>query len=450
MHITKSFSAIVSLSLALAQSLSVQAAPQEDTGRNIDRKNGFQPFYIGVTAGVPSGFSTFSSFAQDGFHAGFAGDIFAGYRFNGILSAEADLGWGLTTMGARSCCSDSYWVGDDWSSYYGSVLGMTGWYRDDVRTAVFTQRYGARLNVDILGFFAGTKDSGWHLELAPQTFLYGTKSRLIPATGSSTLLSGPARWHFGYGAALQAGYEITRSLRVGLSCGLTFLTGQNMDGLSGRGIHGSNAVLDAAVRISWNLPVTVARRPGASTGEGRPEGFRTDAPAVKPTTEPAAAEKATENKPKPATGTPEQTSGSAEQTANRSQEAESSVKPQPEASEVHPIPAEEKPAEPVDIYFDKSSWAIGAQQTGKLKEAAAYLAAHPEVGAEVTGWCDKYGTDEVNSTISEFRARVVKKWLVKAGIDAGRISTSGNGVDTDEKDRSIARRASIIFKISEQ
>lgn len=443
MHITKSFSAIVSLSLALAQSLSVQAAPQEDTGRDIDRKNAFQPFYIGAAAGVPSGFSTFSSFAQDGFHAGFAGDIFAGYRFNGILSAEADLGWGLTTMGARSCCSDSYWVGDDWNSYYGSVLGMTGWYRDDVRTAVFTQRYGARLNVDILGFFSGTKDSGWHLGLAPQTFLYGTKSRLVPATGGGTLLSGPARWHFGYGAALQAGYEITRSLRVGLSCGLTFLTGQNIDGLAGRGIHGGNAVLDASVRISWNLPVTVTRRPVASAGEGRPQGIKTDEPAVKPTTEPAATEKTTESKPKPATETPEQT-------ADSSPEAESSVRPQPEPSEIQALPAEEQLAEPVDIFFDKSSWTIAAQQTDKLKEAAAYLAAHPEVDAEVTGWCDKYGTDEVNATISEFRARVVKKWLVKAGIDAGRITSSGNGVDTDEKDRSIARRASIIFKISEQ
>ena len=443
MHITKSFSAIVSLSLALVQSISVQAAPQEDTGRNIDRKNGFQPFYIGATAGLPSGFSTFSSFAQDGFHAGFAGDIFAGYRFNGILSAEVDLGWGLTNMGARSCCSDSYWVGDDWNSYYGSVLGMTGWYRDDVRTAVFTQRYGARLNVDLLGFFAGTKDSGWHLELAPQTFLYGTKSRLIPATGGGTLLSGPARWHFGYGAALQAGYEITRSLRVGLSCGLTFLAGQNIDGLGGRGIHSGNAVLDATVRISWDLPVTVTRRPGASAGEGRPEGIRTDAPTVKPTTEPAATERTAENKP-------EQASGNVEQTADSRPEAESSVKPQPEPSEVQAVPAEEQLAEPVDIFFDKSSWAIAVQQTDKLSEAAAYLAAHQEINAEVMGWCDKYGTDEVNATISEFRARVVKKWLVKAGIDAARITVSGNGVDADEKDRSIARRASIIFKISEQ
>lgn len=448
MHITKSFSAIVSLSLALAQGLSVQAAPQEDTGQNIDRKNGFQPFYIGATAGVPSGFSTFSSFAQDGFHAGFAGDVFAGYRFNGILSAEVDLGWGLADMGARSCCSDSYWVGDDWNTYYGSVLGMSGWHRDDVRTAVSNQRYGARMNVDLLGFFAGTKDSGWHLELAPQTFLYGTKSRLIPATGGGTLLSGPARWHFGYGAALQAGYEIARNLRAGLACGLTFLTGQNIDGLGGRGIHGVNAVLDAAVRISWDFPV--ARRSGASAGAGRPESSRADASTMKPTTEPASSGKTAEDKPEPASETQRQISSNAEQTADSRPEAEGSVKPQPEPSEVQAIPAEEKLAGPVDIYFDKSSWTIGAQQTGKLKEAAAYLAAHPEVGAEVIGWCDKYGTDEVNATISEFRARVVKKWLVKAGIDAARITAGGNGVDTAEKDRSIARRASIIFKISEQ
>lgn len=171
---------------------------------------------------------------------------------------------------------------------------------------------------------------------------------------------------------------------------------------------------------------------------------------MKPTTEPASSGKTAEDKPETAAETQRQISSNAEQTADSRPEAESSVKSLPEPSEVQAIPAEEKLAGPVDIYFDKSSWTIGAQQTGKLKEAAAYLAAHPEVGAEVIGWCDKYGTDEVNATISEFRARVVKKWLVKAGIDAARITAGGNGVDTAEKDRSIARRASIIFKISEQ
>ncbi|UOQ77114.1 OmpA family protein [Hymenobacter sp. 5516J-16] len=62
-----------------------------------------------------------------------------------------------------------------------------------------------------------------------------------------------------------------------------------------------------------------------------------------------------------------------------------------------------------------------------LEQLAAELKARPLLKMRVAGHTDKIGEPQKNQVLSEQRAQAVKAELVKAGIEAGRISTLGYG-----------------------
>lgn len=413
MHKTKPITALFLSALIISQSLSASEQPQTDNS-----------LYFGASAGIPLGFSTYSSFGHDELHAGPAGGIFAGYRLSRTFSIEADLGWGHTSMSARQCCS-GYWIGEDWNTYYGAVLGMNGWDRSDTRADVWLQKYGVRFNADLLGLIPAAKDSRWHIEVSPQIYLYGSKSAVRSVSGKETLLQGSMKWHLGYGATLQAGYGITDNLRIAIACGINILTGSDMDGLHGRGTHGANAIMETSLRLSWDIPTGLKNH--------KPSSSCTPEAAIRQA-EPVQISDMQEEKPEPCTELPVQKPSDEDATAEEAMTVE----------DILEFP------ETVNVFFDKSSWTIESSQEDKLAQAALFLIMHPEVFVEVHGWCDKYGTEEVNATISDLRARAVKDWLIYAGVSAERISTEGHGVDHGEKDRTFARRAGVIFKITEK
>ena len=62
-----------------------------------------------------------------------------------------------------------------------------------------------------------------------------------------------------------------------------------------------------------------------------------------------------------------------------------------------------------------------------LDQLAAELKTRPELKIQVAGHTDRVGEAQKNQVLSEQRAEAVKAYLVKAGIAAGRISTTGYG-----------------------
>ncbi|TGE04292.1 OmpA family protein [Hymenobacter fodinae] len=62
-----------------------------------------------------------------------------------------------------------------------------------------------------------------------------------------------------------------------------------------------------------------------------------------------------------------------------------------------------------------------------LDQLASELKVRPLLKIRVAGHTDKIGEPEKNQVLSEQRAEAVKAYLVKAGVDAGRISTVGYG-----------------------
>lgn len=195
-------------------------------------------WYVGVAGGFPFAVSTFNSFGTDKARFGWNVIPYVGYRFNPVLSVEAQAMWGQVHLSAREAQA-------------ACPLDERGqWLLGDLQSDVFTQRYTAQLNVNVLGFVPRMRYSRWTLEASPSLSAIGTKASLRPIEGGADVLKGNGRWHLGVGANLQSAYRITRHFYVGLYTNIHFLTGRQLDGIP-LGGYSSNYIWDAGVNFGW-------------------------------------------------------------------------------------------------------------------------------------------------------------------------------------------------------
>ena len=145
-------------------------------------------WYVGIEGGMPFGFSTFSSFGHDKTHLGWAAGLYGGYRFNSIFSAELSAKYGEMNLSAQDCCVErNYWLGSDGVLYKAGVLGMDSWEYANLKSHVRMGRYGARVNVNLLGLFHKTANSRWNLAVSRIENAVGVSGITISDDGNLTL-----------------------------------------------------------------------------------------------------------------------------------------------------------------------------------------------------------------------------------------------------------------------
>lgn len=408
--------------LALVSQNSVMATPTD----SLQVRSGW---YGGIEGGVPFAAGTFSSFGHDKTRAGYNVGLYGGYSFNTVLSAELSLKWGKTSLSSNDCCVNSgYWLGADGVRYFAPVI-MDGWDYADLKSSVSLQQYGARLNVNILGFFERTKSGRWTLGVSPALYAVGTKATLRTIAGNDKVMEHGTKWHLGYGGRVQAGYAITRNLSVGIYSEITALTGKSMDGMP-EYRHKDNFIWESGVRVGWTF--------------GKCSRKKTD--GVVPVTLPMTSEVAIcIEEPKQPIEAIEAVETADTIAAEPKQEATPVTPAAPIAQETETEPNQVAKNEAVvfpEVYFAFNSHAVSKSEQPKLQTILVLLNEHPDMNVTLNGWCDTRGSVAVNNRLSLRRAEAVKAWLVSHGIVADRITAVGNGSDRTATDASKARRVS--------
>lgn len=84
------------------------------------------------------------------------------------------------------------------------------------------------------------------------------------------------------------------------------------------------------------------------------------------------------------------------------------------------------------VYFGFDSSAIRSTEMLKLSNILSYLNSNPSVRLRVEGHCDERGTTAYNLALGQRRASAAREYLIKAGVDASRLSSSSWGEDKPE------------------
>ena len=374
----------------LVSILSFSFAKAEASDSNLPDSKGW---YLGVDGGLPFGLSTFSSFGHDKTHLGWAAGIYGGYRFNPIFSAELSARYGEVNLSAQDCCVErNYWLGSDGILYKAGVLGVDSWEYAQLKSHVRMGWYGARVHVNLLGLLRNTAHSRWTVAVSPHLYAVTTCADIQTLADHAEVMKGSTRWHLGYGASLQAGYQLTSNLNLGIYSGLTRLSGERMDGMPEH-LHKNNFVWESGIRLGISF--------------SKKKNKIVETPSV------------------PQTEVLHQDTILSENVNQKEKETVDKAETKVVEQDIkEPV----KVTFPV-IYFSFNRITIRPSEVSKLKSILHILKENPEMKVMVTGWCDTRGSVAVNRRISRQRAQALKTWLVKRGIAASRISVVGKGSD---------------------
>ena len=387
----------------LVSILSFSFAKAEASDSNLPDSKGW---YLGVDGGLSFGLSTFSSFGHDKTHMGWAAGIYGGYRFNPIFSAELSARYGEVNLSAQDCCVErNYWLGSDGMLYKASVLGMDSWEYAQLKSHVRMGWYGARVHLNLLGLLRNTAHSRWTVAVSPHLYAVTTCADIQTLADYAEVMKGSTRWHLGYGASLQAGYQLTSNLNLGIYSSLTRLSGERMDGMPEH-LHKNNFVWESGIRLGISFAKTKKEKLTETSPMPQQE-------VLKQETQQALKQETQQQESAPEVNTAKQL-----QTTDKA-ETQVAVQGAAESAKVT-FPA---------IYFGFNRITIRPSEVSKLKNILCILKENPEMKVTVTGWCDTRGSVAVNRRISRQRAQALKTWLVKRGIAASRISVVGKGSD---------------------
>lgn len=104
------------------------------------------------------------------------------------------------------------------------------------------------------------------------------------------------------------------------------------------------------------------------------------------------------------------------------------------------------------IYFDYDSFSLAQGSLETLKKNASYLKEHRDLEVLVTGNCDERGTIEYNLSLGQKRAKEVREYYIRLGVNGKSLATISYGrekpvcAESTEECWSKNRRAETLVR----
>jgi outer membrane protein OmpA-like peptidoglycan-associated protein len=103
-----------------------------------------------------------------------------------------------------------------------------------------------------------------------------------------------------------------------------------------------------------------------------------------------------------------------------------------------------------NVFFETGSAALKSASLEELNRLRDLLKENMDLKIQISGHTDNQGSDAMNMTLSENRAKAVKEYLIGQGINSSRLSSKGFGktqpIDTNDTEagRKNNRRTEFI------
>jgi len=102
----------------------------------------------------------------------------------------------------------------------------------------------------------------------------------------------------------------------------------------------------------------------------------------------------------------------------------------------------------VNVYFDTNSSNPATYSLDAINYLIKYMTNNPTVNAELIGYADQRGNEAYNTNLSSKRAQKVTTILIDAGIDAARLTNSGNGEASSANSKAALQlQRKVTFKL---
>jgi len=104
-----------------------------------------------------------------------------------------------------------------------------------------------------------------------------------------------------------------------------------------------------------------------------------------------------------------------------------------------------------NIFFETGSAKLLSSSGAELNRLLQTLHENKSMKIEISGHTDNTGTDEINNTLSEARAKAVYDFLAENKIDPSRLTFKGYGsskpIATNETEQGRAQNRRTEFKV---
>jgi len=101
------------------------------------------------------------------------------------------------------------------------------------------------------------------------------------------------------------------------------------------------------------------------------------------------------------------------------------------------------------LYFPRSDYKLPVQSRTYLDSVAIYILENKNKGLRITGHTDNVGNPGLNLTLSEYRVRVISRYLIGKGVPESAIAAVGVGSkfpvrpNDSEENRRMNRRVEV-------